>query len=83
MVPACLLHILQGNRPYALSRRSHPITPFAPTGPAEYRPLLPRLREKVARSLATTKVLAATEFISPDTRQNKPAMAMGLNLVAI
>jgi tRNA G10 N-methylase Trm11 len=52
LVFACLLHILHGNRPYALSRRSHPITPFAPTGPAEYRPLLPRLREKVARSLA-------------------------------
>jgi hypothetical protein len=34
-----------------LSRRSHPITPFAPTGPSEYRPLLPRLRAKLARSL--------------------------------
>ena len=48
LVFASLLHILHGNRPYALSRRSHPITPFAPTGPAEYRPLMPRLREKVA-----------------------------------
>lgn len=52
MVFACLLHILHGNRPYALSRRSHPITPFAPTGPTEYRPLIPRLREKVERTLA-------------------------------
>lgn len=52
MVFACLLHILHGNRPYALSRTSHPITPFAPTGPTTYRPLLPRLREKVARSFA-------------------------------
>jgi DNA modification methylase len=52
LVYACLLHILHGNRPYALSRRSHPITPFAPTGPAEYRPLFPRLRDKVERSLA-------------------------------
>jgi len=52
LVFASLLHILHGNRPYALSRRSHPITPFAPTGPTEYRPLMPRLREKVARSLA-------------------------------
>ena len=51
LVLACLLHILHGNRPYALSRRSHPITPFAPQGPREYRPLLPRLREKVGRSL--------------------------------
>ena len=48
-VLACLLHILHGNRPYALSRRSHPITPFAPTGPTEYRGLIPRLRKKVSR----------------------------------
>jgi hypothetical protein len=46
---ACTLHLLHGNRPYALSRRSHPITPFRPTGPAEYRPLLPRLKEKLER----------------------------------
>ena len=51
LVMASLLHILHGNRPYALSRRSHPITPFAPTGRAEYRPLLEHLREKVRRSL--------------------------------
>lgn len=51
LVLASLLHILHGNRPYALSRRSHPITPFAPTGPTEYRGLMPRLREKVQRSL--------------------------------
>ncbi len=49
---ACLLHILHGNRPYALSRRSHPITPFAPSGDSEYRALVPRLRDKVKRSLA-------------------------------
>jgi tRNA G10 N-methylase Trm11 len=52
LVFSAMLHILHGNRPYALSRRSHPITPFAPTGPAEYRPVMPRLREKVAKSLA-------------------------------
>lgn len=51
LVFACLLHILHGNRPYALSRRSHPLTPFAPTGPFEYRPLIPRLKQKVERSL--------------------------------
>ena len=53
LVFACLLHILHGNRPYALSRRSHPITPFAPTGEAEHRKLIPRLRNKMERSLAT------------------------------
>lgn len=52
LVYACCLHILHGNRPYALSRRSHPITPFAPTGPSEYRALAPRLRAKINRALA-------------------------------
>jgi hypothetical protein len=52
LVFSSLLHILHGNRPYALSRRSHPITPFAPTGPCEYRGLIARLREKVQRGLA-------------------------------
>lgn len=53
LVFACLLHILHGNRPYALSRNSHPITPFAPTGETKYRALIPRLRDKLERSLAT------------------------------
>jgi len=48
---AAAAHILHGNRPYALSRRSHPITPFAPTGPFEYRAFLPRLTDKVERLL--------------------------------
>jgi len=52
LVLSCLLHILHGNRPYALSRRSHPMTPFAPSGEAEYRALIPRLRAKVERSFA-------------------------------
>ena len=51
-VIACILHVLHGNRPYALSRRSHPITPFAPTGPTEYRSLVKHLRAKAARALA-------------------------------
>lgn len=51
IVLSSLLHILHGNRPYALSRNSHPIIPFAPTGNTEYRPLIPRLKAKVFRSL--------------------------------
>lgn len=50
-VAAATAHILHGNRPYALSRRSHPITPFAPTGPTEQRALAPRLRSKIERLL--------------------------------
>ncbi|MHC2415871.1 DNA modification methylase [Bradyrhizobium diazoefficiens] len=51
LVLSALLHVLHGNRPYALSRRSHPITPFAPTGPFEYRSLHGRLEQKVSKSL--------------------------------
>lgn len=53
LVVASLLHILHGNRPYALSRRSHGITPFAPTGQFEYKALTSKLREKVKRGLNT------------------------------
>ena len=55
LVFACLLHILHGNRPYALSRRSHPITPFSPTGKVEYKEVAAKLSEKVHRSLAAKR----------------------------
>lgn len=48
-VKACVLHILHGNRPYALSRRSHGIIPIPPKGPTTYKPLMKSLREKVTR----------------------------------
>ncbi len=49
LVVASLLHILHGNRPYALSRRSHPIVPYAPTGEFVYKSLITKLTEKVER----------------------------------
>jgi len=49
LVVASLLHILHGNRPYALSRRSHPIVPYAPTGEYIYKNLIEKLSEKVER----------------------------------
>lgn len=52
LVFASLLHVLHGNRPYALSRRSHPITPFAPTGDFEYKSLIEKVTDKVVKSLA-------------------------------
>jgi hypothetical protein len=45
---SCTLHLLHGNRPYALSRNSHPVTPFKPTGEFEPRELMPRLRKKIS-----------------------------------
>lgn len=47
VVISSLLHILHGNRPYALSRKSHSITPYAPSGEFEYRNLICRLAAKV------------------------------------
>ncbi|WP_242360057.1 DNA methyltransferase [Anaeromyxobacter sp. SG17] len=47
-VKASLLHVLHGNRPYALSRTSHPITPFHPSGPAKYKPLVVHVRKRVS-----------------------------------
>ena len=51
MVISCLLHILHGNRPYALSRKSHPIVPYAPSGDFVYKSLIEKITEKVERSL--------------------------------
>jgi len=59
IVFSSLLHILHGNRPYALSRRSHPITPFAPKGEFVKNDLIEKLKEKVNRSLKAKKT---TEF---------------------
>lgn len=49
---SCLLHILHGNRPYALSRTSHPITPFSPTGPAVFKDVFQKTLERAERALA-------------------------------
>lgn len=47
VVISSMLHILHGNRPYALSRRSHPIVPYVPTGDFIYKNVVEKLREKV------------------------------------
>jgi hypothetical protein len=43
-----LLHVLHGNRPYALSRRSHPVTPLKPSGEFVYKPLIAHLERRLA-----------------------------------
>lgn len=50
LIMACILHILHGNRPYALSRKSHPLTPYAPTGDFVYKNLIDHLIAKINRS---------------------------------
>jgi tRNA G10 N-methylase Trm11 len=58
LVVASLLHILHGNRPYALSRRSHPIVPYAPSGEFIYKNLIEKLIEKVDRVIKEELPLA-------------------------
>lgn len=47
MVFSALLHVLHGNRPYALSRHSHPLTPYAPTGEFEYKKVVDKVSQKI------------------------------------
>lgn len=60
VVRSSLLHILHGNRPYALSRRSHPVTPFAPSGGFEYRGLVDRLQIRLGRIVPELVELASS-----------------------
>lgn len=53
LVISSLMHILHGNRPYALSRRSHPIVPYSPQGEFIYKNLIIHLKNKVNRTLYT------------------------------
>jgi hypothetical protein len=62
LLRASVLHILHGNRPYALSRRSHPLTPLAPTGPHEYRSLIERLETRLSRVLPELAQLATEQL---------------------
>ncbi len=48
---SAILHILHGNRPYALSRRSHNVTPLAPNGPYKYKSLIEKTRIKIEKTL--------------------------------
>lgn len=50
MVFSCLLHILHGNRPYALSRNSHPLTPYSPTGDFIYKNVVEHIKNKLLAS---------------------------------
>lgn len=56
VVFSCFLHILHGNRPYALSRTSHPVTPLKPKGDFEYRDLATRLFAKLERMTGASQL---------------------------
>jgi hypothetical protein len=60
VVLTALLHLLHGNRPYALSRRSHPVTPLKPTGPFQYRPVMAHLRRRVEQTIGPLREMSRT-----------------------
>ncbi len=83
LVFAAMLHVLHGNRPYALSRRSHPITPFAPTGDFEYRGVIDRVRQKVDRALrdAAAENLPRGRSFAQDATAAWPDEVSGLDAI--
>lgn len=50
MVFSAFLHVLHGNRPYALSRVSHPLTPYAPKGEFIYKNVIKHIQDKINAS---------------------------------
>ena len=71
LVFSAMLHILHGNRPYALSRNSHPLTPYAPTGDYIYKNVSTHLRTKVHSALGAKEGLplsSKSKSIQSDVR---------------
>ena len=52
MVFSCFLHVLHGNRPYALSRNSHLLTPYAPKGDYIYKNVVEHIKDKLVASFS-------------------------------
>jgi DNA modification methylase len=77
------MHILHGNRPYALSRRSHPVTPFAPTGEVEYKSLVSKVNQKITKTLSTNYPLNFEEgsIYFQDAVENWPLEVSELDAV--
>jgi len=63
----CMLHILHGNRPYALSRRSHNIMPWPPKGEFVYKSVTKSLTDKAIRMI---KAVLPPTFVKGKTMQD-------------
>ena len=50
LIFSAFMHVLHGNRPYALSRQSHPLTPYAPKGEFIYKNVIEHIKEKIFAS---------------------------------
>lgn len=64
LLMAAVLHVLHGNRPYALSRRSHPLTPYFPSGEFEYKNVILHAKNKIDR---TFKNKNFTNYLNGET----------------
>ena len=64
MVFSCLLHVLHGNRPYALSRNSHPLTPYAPTGEFVYKNVITHILNKLKLVFSRDSIIARPEGVA-------------------
>lgn len=80
LIMAAILHVLHGNRPYALSRRSHPLTPYAPTGDYEYKNLIEHAKKKI---LMTISEPLSDEFIAGSAIFGDYSDLHGINANAI
>lgn len=83
VVISSLMHILHGNRPYALSRNSHPITPYAPTGAFVYKNVIEKLLEKVKKFYETPLPLSfvAGKMFLQDSTQAWPSEIDNLDAI--
>lgn len=83
VVVSALLHIMHGNRPYALSRRSHPIVPYAPSGEFEYKSLIEKLRNKVDRfySIPLTSNFKSGKIFHQDIIEEWPSEINNLDAI--
>lgn len=50
LIFSAFMHVLHGNRPYALSRQSHPLTPYAPKGDFIYKNVIEHIEDKILSS---------------------------------
>ncbi len=64
MVLSCFLHVLHGNRPYALSRNSHPLTPYKPTGEFIYKNVVEHIKDKIDLSYKKIDLISVEKGIS-------------------
>ncbi len=78
---SALLHILHGNRPYALSRHSHPIVPYAPTGDFIYKNLMEHLYDKINKDISDCSSNIEGEIFLQDSTKFWPTKINNIDAI--